>query len=347
MAENMTLEAQLKRRMEELASFQEVMKLITSTLELDKILEIILEVITKTLGFEFVELDLVDEGAGVVRAVRGVNISPEQIAGSVRPLDSKDIMADIVRTGKTEVIEGWDPRFNQEMFEREGHAALVRVFTPLSVRGKNIGLVEAGYNKANRARIEEDEVRMLQAFVAQAAIAIDNARLFSEMNRALEEQKRLLETIQALSTPIVPISEEILILPLVGSIDTRRAGQIMESLLEGINHYQAETVIIDITGVPVVDTSVANHLLQAAQAARLLGAQVILVGISPEIAQTIVELGIDLSDVVTRRNLQQGIAYAMEKKMKCRDFVSNKYSLDELAEFVVKNYPFREKVAVG
>ncbi|MGQ9627999.1 MAG: STAS domain-containing protein [Anaerolineae bacterium] len=326
MAENITLEAQLKRRMEELASFQEVMKLITSTLELDKILDIILEVITKTLGFEFVELDLVDEGAGVVRAVRGVNISPEQIAGSVRPLDSKDIMADIVRTGKTEIIEGWDPRFNQEMFEREGHAALVRVFTPLSVRGKNIGLVEAGYNKANRARIEEDEVRMLQAFVAQAAIAIDNARLFSEMNRAMEEQKRLLETIQALSTPIVPISEEILILPLVGSIDTRRAGQIMESLLEGINHYQAETVIIDITGVPVVDTSVANHLLQAAQAARLLGAQVILVGISPEIAQTIVELGIDLSEVVTRRNLQQGIAYAMK-----RDFVSDKYSLDELA----------------
>lgn len=318
MTGNMLLEAQLKKRMEELASLQEVIKLITSTLELDEVLGLILEAITKTLGFEFVELDLVDEEAGVVRAARGVNISEQQLANSVQPLDSPDIMADIIRTGKTEIIEDRDPRFNQEMFEREGHADLVRIFVPLSVRGKNIGLVETGYHKTHRARIGEDEVRMLQAFVAQAAIAIDNAQLFAQMNRALEElkeanegQKRLLETVQALSTPIVPIAEEILILPLVGSIDTHRAGQIMESLLEGVGRYQAETVIIDITGVPVVDTGVANHLLQAARAARLLGSRIILTGISPEIAQTIVGLGIDFSGLVTRRNLRQGIAYAM------------------------------------
>ena len=231
----------------------------------------------KQRGYESIEreLDLVDEEAGVVRAVRGLNISEQQLANSVQPLDSPDIMADIIRTSKTEIIEGWDPRFNREMFEREGHADLARIFTPLSVRGKNIGLVEAGYHKARRARIEEDEVRMLQAFVAQAAIAIDNARLFAQMNRALEEltkaneeQKRLLETIQALFTPIVPIADDVLILPLVGSVDTRRAGQIMESLLEGIRRYQAETVIIDITGVPVVDTSVVGHFLKAARAAR-------------------------------------------------------------------------------
>ncbi len=323
MTESAPLEVRLKRRMEELASLQEVIKLITSTLELDEVLGLILEAITKALGFEFVELDLVDEEAGVVRAARGVNISAQQLANSVQPLDSPDIMADIIRTGRTEIIEDWDPRFNREMFEREGHADLVRIFTPLSVRGKSIGLVETGYHKAHRPRIEADEVQMLQAFVAQAAIAIDNARLFARMNCVLEElreaneeQKRLLETIQALSTPIVPIADEILILPLIGSVDTHRAGQIMESLLEGIGGYQAETVIIDITGVPMVDTSVANHLLQAARAARLLGSRVILTGISPEIAQTIVELGVDFSGLVTRRNLQQGIAYAMGKAWK-------------------------------
>lgn len=321
MTENTPVEAQLKRRMEELASLQEVIRLITSTLELDEVLDLILETIAKTFGFEFAELDLVDEEAGVVRAVRGLNISEQQLAASVRPLDSPDIMADIIRTGKTEIIEGWDPRFDREMFESEGHADLERVFVPLSVRGKNIGLVETGYHKARRVRVEEDEVQMLQIFVAQAAIAIDNARLFARMNRALEElrkasqeQKRLLETVQALSTPIVPIAEEILILPLVGSIDTRRAGQIMESLLEGIGRYQAETVIIDITGVPLVDTGVASHFLQAARAVRLLGARVILTGISPEIAQTIVALGIDFSGLVTRRNLRQGIDYALGRE---------------------------------
>ncbi len=317
-SDSKALEVQLRRRVEELTALQDMLKSITGTLELDAILDLVLEAITKTLGFEFAELDLVDEEAGVVQALRGVNISPEQIAESRRPLDSPDIMADIVRTGKTEIIDGWDPRFNQEMFERERHADLVRVFAPLSVRGRNIGLIETGYHKARRARIEEEEVRSLRAFVDQAAIAIDNSRLFEKMNRALEElqtaneeQRRLLETIRALSTPVVPVTDEILVVPLVGGIDTQRAQQIMETILEGISDHQADTVIVDITGVPVVDTSVANHLLQAARATRLLGAQVILTGISPDVAQTIVDLGIDLSGVVTRRNLQQGIAYAM------------------------------------
>jgi rsbT co-antagonist protein RsbR len=113
------------------------------------------------------------------------------------------------------------------------------------------------------------------------------------------------------STPIVPIYEGILVLPVVGSIDSRRAGQIMEGLLEGISAYSADVVIMDITGVPVIDTGVANYLLQSARAARLLGSTVVLVGIGAEIAQTIVQLGIDLTGIVTRANLQSGIEFAL------------------------------------
>jgi len=117
--------------------------------------------------------------------------------------------------------------------------------------------------------------------------------------------------IRELSSPIIPLYNGILVLPLVGAIDSHRAGQIMESLLSGISEQQADVVIMDITGVPVVDTSVANYLLLAARAARLLGAQIILVGISAEVAQTITQLGADLSSIVTRANLQSGIEYAL------------------------------------
>lgn len=114
------------------------------------------------------------------------------------------------------------------------------------------------------------------------------------------------------SSPIVPVYEGVLVLPLIGSIDSMRAGQIMESLLESINSYSADVVILDITGVPVIDTGVANYLLQSARAARLLGSTVVLVGIGAEIAQTIVQLGIDLTGIVTRANLQSGIEYALD-----------------------------------
>jgi ribose transport system substrate-binding protein len=117
-------------------------------------------------------------------------------------------------------------------------------------------------------------------------------------------------TIHELSTPIVPINDQILVLPLVGAIDTTRAKQIMEAMLGAIVRQRAQVLIVDITGIAVVDTQVANYLLQSAQAAQLLGAHVILVGISPEVAQTIVQLGIDLSSIMTRSTLKDGLRLA-------------------------------------
>ena len=130
-----------------------------------------------------------------------------------------------------------------------------------------------------------------------------------------QAQQEIIESqqsaIQELSTPIIPMYEGILVLPVVGSIDSHRAGQIMEGLLEGISAHSADVVILDITGVPVIDTGVANYLLQSARAARLLGSTVVLVGIGAEIAQTIVQLGIDMTGIVTRANLQSGIEFAL------------------------------------
>lgn len=130
-------------------------------------------------------------------------------------------------------------------------------------------------------------------------------------------QQQIIESqqtaIRELSTPLLPIAQNVLALPLVGSIDSNRANLIMETLLEGIATYQTDVAIVDITGVKVMDTQVAQALIRTAQAVQLLGAQVVLTGIQPHMAQTLVHLGADMSSIVTRSTLQRGIAYVLER----------------------------------
>lgn len=118
--------------------------------------------------------------------------------------------------------------------------------------------------------------------------------------------------LQELSAPLIPVLDGITVMPLIGTIDTERAKQIMENLLTGVVKHRSEVVLIDITGVPVVDTMVAHHIIQAAEAVRLVGAKCILCGIRPEIAQTIVNLGINLNEVITKNTLKKGIEVALE-----------------------------------
>jgi PAS domain S-box-containing protein len=142
-----------------------------------------------------------------------------------------------------------------------------------------------------------------------------------EQRRAEEERAALQEQVIAsqqaalreLSTPLIPLTNTVMVMPLVGAIDSARAQQIMEVLLEGIALHQAEVVLLDISGVRVVDTQVADALLRAARAVKLLGAQVILTGISAEIAQTIVHLGADMSQISTQADLQSGLRYALKR----------------------------------
>jgi len=143
-------------------------------------------------------------------------------------------------------------------------------------------------------------------------------RDISERKQAEEALRRIItqeETIHAqvaalaeLSTPLIPINDQVVVMPLVGKVDTRRAQDVMETLLYGVAASGAQVAILDITGVPIVDTQIANMLIQAAQAVKLLGVQAVLTGIRPEVAQTLVGLGVDLSGIVTHSTLQSGIA---------------------------------------
>lgn len=118
------------------------------------------------------------------------------------------------------------------------------------------------------------------------------------------------ETLRQMSTPLIPISDQVVAMPLVGLMDSQRAQQVLTTLLDGIDRAGARIAILDITGVPLVDTHVASALIQSAKAAQLMGAQVVITGIRPEVAQILVALQIDLGGIVTCGTLQAGIAYA-------------------------------------
>jgi rsbT co-antagonist protein RsbR len=117
--------------------------------------------------------------------------------------------------------------------------------------------------------------------------------------------------IRELSTPVIRVHRRVLLLPLVGTVDSHRAAQIMETLLLRVVEEQARAVIVDIAGVPTVDTMVADHLLKTTEAVRLLGAETILTGISAQIARTVVQLGVDISSMHTRARLEDGIELAL------------------------------------
>jgi rsbT co-antagonist protein RsbR len=151
-----------------------------------------------------------------------------------------------------------------------------------------------------------------QLYSATGAARNSLFRAFVQANEEVIREQAAI--VQELSSPIIPIYQGILVLPLVGALDSRRAAQMMEHLLESITTHQANMVMLDVTGVPVIDTSVASYLFQTAQAVRLLGSQVILVGIRPEIAQTMVQLGIDLTKMVARADLQSGLEYALDQR---------------------------------
>jgi ABC-type sugar transport system substrate-binding protein/anti-anti-sigma regulatory factor len=147
-------------------------------------------------------------------------------------------------------------------------------------------------------------------------VALRTADLERSMAALAEQagrQERLLATIRALANPIIPVAAGVIVMPLVGELDDERVQDLRVAMLEGIGQHGARAVIIDITGVGIIDSVVAAQLLATTKAARLLGAYAMLTGIRPEIAQTITQLGINLEGLDTRRDLQEGIRSALRR----------------------------------
>ncbi len=158
-------------------------------------------------------------------------------------------------------------------------------------------------------KYQDDFNRVLDVY-EPAANRIANTvaiNFVQERERVIRQQQ---EAIRELSTPVLQVRERLLILPIIGVLDSQRARQLTEQLLRGIRANRAKVVVIDITGVPTIDSTVANHLVQTVEASRLMGASVIITGLSSEIAQTLVTIGVDLSKVNAVGDLQGGIEEA-------------------------------------
>lgn len=144
---------------------------------------------------------------------------------------------------------------------------------------------------------------------------VDNANMvladaFLHTREEIIEQQKMVAL--EFATPVLPVTEEILITPIIGKIDTNRVQYIMENILQEIIDKKAQVAIIDVTGVPVIDAEVADNLIKTAQVAKLLGCTCVLVGINPKVAQTLVSLEIDFNNIITKQSLQQGLEYALQ-----------------------------------
>ncbi len=166
----------------------------------------------------------------------------------------------------------------------------------------------AGLRAANDTTAAQQ--RLLETRVAERTAEL--TQTLASLRETISARDQLSDAIRELANPVLPVMAGVLVTPLIGAIDTTRAGHLQQTLLRAIEHHQAHSLIIDVTGVPIIDTQVAHLLLQVAKTTRLLGAQTILVGLRPELAQTIVGLGVDLSAIITRSDLQSGVRYTLQ-----------------------------------
>ncbi len=201
--ENQRLLAETQETAQRMEALYETSRALSTATDEETAVRTVLESIYWAMGCDYLTIATVDEQAGVIEDRHGIwhgefDVFPEWMQLVRYPLDHPDIIADIYRTGRTEIIDGWDERFNREIWEKYGHENLLRIFMPVRARDRIVGVVEVGYDRRKKERIDKKEVQTLTAFVDQAAVALENARLIRETRQAarrLEEERSLLRTL--------------------------------------------------------------------------------------------------------------------------------------------------------
>jgi rsbT co-antagonist protein RsbR len=211
-----------------------------------------------------------------------------KVASDVLPPEAAAVMEELDRKA---LAEG-RYRFERLMPHHDGDRTYLTVKFPIAdAEGRTMGVGTVAFDITSERQAQAEQA-LLQAKIIETHEA----------------------TIRELASPLLPIARGVVAIPIVGTIDDRRAEQIMLTLLEGISRLGARVAILDITGVRTVDTAVAHGLVRAAQAASLIGAKVVLSGTSPNVAQALVELGADLTGIQTVGTLQAAMAWAMNQR---------------------------------
>jgi rsbT co-antagonist protein RsbR len=241
-----------------------------------------------------------------------------------------DALADVARSGQVEDVEA--PGFGtvRDQLGRMaagggrggvlGGAPAARAragFTPVQIAGEVAGLREP-VTALLRAEFQDDAddaratacTQALAVLTATLRLVIMETTVSAGEELIARQRQQLLEV----ATPVIKLWDGVVAVPLIGTLDSARSQVVMESLLEAIVDQRAAYAILDITGVPTVDSLVAQHLMKTVAAARLMGAECIVSGIRPAIAQTIVQLGIDLGSIITRAGLADALAHALTQQ---------------------------------
>jgi rsbT co-antagonist protein RsbR len=228
-------------------------------------------------------------------------LTPEEIESESAAI--YDTCVGCLETGSYEGAE----RYANRMAER----GVLRGMTTEQIIGGLLVLRDV-YGRALFRWYQQDIDKLNKALdtyepVANKILAIVALAFIQEREKVVRQQQ---EAIRELSTPVLQVRDKMLVLPIIGMIDTQRARQLTEQLLVAVKENRAKVVIVDVTGVPAVDSKVANHLLQTIDAARLMGAKAIITGLSPDVAQALVAIGVDVQRFNAVGNLQGGIEEA-------------------------------------
>lgn len=241
---------------------------------------------------------------------------PQSVDEDTLRRQSRQLLDELAKLLAGRLNEAWEPPLDHPI--------------TLLLRGLCTVRVKQGYKSADIAHylvslkrilihtlLQENPTGDLSRFgdlLATIEIATDGLttliyEIYAETRERIIAQQSL--SLLELSTPVVRLWDRVVMVPLVGVIDTARARQVTERLLDSIAKYESTVAIIDVTGVPILDTSVAGHLMKTVAAAQMLGARVVMTGISPDGAQTLVKLGVNFSEIPTRATLRAGVAEAL------------------------------------
>jgi predicted ATPase/GAF domain-containing protein/tRNA A-37 threonylcarbamoyl transferase component Bud32 len=344
---------------------------IAGEVDLPKVIDRLASLVLENAGAQRGALILSRDGELVLTAIFG-DASSAVEEGHGRPLSEGDnipesIVLYVARTQDPLVLDdsGAVMRFSEDAYIAKGAPKSI-LCLPLLHQSRLSGVLYLE-NRVMTGVFNAARVELLALLSAQAAIAIENARLISNVRAANAEVQRSNERLEVevahrteelgrankdllaakerlerelerreqieqerttlqeqviraqrarlaeMSTPVIPITDEIIVMPLIGTVDRERAQQVLAAALEGVQRHRAQVLILDITGIKQIDTNVAGTLLGVSGALRLLGAEAVLTGIAPEIATTLVGLGIDLASFMTKGTLQSGMDYALRR----------------------------------
>jgi rsbT co-antagonist protein RsbR len=246
------------------------------------------------------------------RELSGRSVSSEQLTDPSRTFVA--LLREAALRAQSQDIMSPEWTRVREFLEEFGRQRAIQGYSPSEVATFVFSFKEPLFSRLRRTFAADPEGLADETW--RATILIDKLGLYTtEVYQKGREQviRRQQQEMLELSTPVVRLWQDILALPLIGTLDSARTQIVMQNLLEAIVNTGATVAIIDITGVPTVDTLVAQHLLRTVAAARLMGADCIISGIRPQIAQTIIHLGVDLTDVITKATLADAFQVALKQ----------------------------------